>query len=84
MSLTNGPQNTTDSIRLTKVSEDELSDAYFAVSSSGARVRIPKELFEALQEFLETRKHAGSITLQFRSGDIICVEALAKKTYRKQ
>ena len=55
---------------------------YVAISPEGAKVEIPKELFVALQDFMKTRKSPGSITIQFREGEIICVEAVAKKTYR--
>jgi len=55
---------------------------YVAVSPTGAHVQIPKELFVALQDFMKTRKNPGSITIQFRDGDITAVEAVAKKTYR--
>ena len=55
---------------------------YVATSPSGAKVNIPKELFVALSDFIKTRKSPGSIIIQFRGGEIICVEAVAKKTYR--
>ena len=55
---------------------------YVAISPNGNQVQIPKELYIALQDFIKTRKYPGSINIQFRSGDIICVEAVAKKTYR--
>ena len=55
---------------------------YVALSPEGVHIPIPKELFIALSDFIATRKYPGSITIQFRSGGIICVEALAKKTYR--
>jgi hypothetical protein len=55
---------------------------YLAVSPNGSCVEIPKELFIALSDFLETRKYPGSISIQFRRGEIICVEAAAKKRYR--
>ena len=55
---------------------------YVAVSPHGAEIEIPKELFVALQDFMKTRKSPGSITIQFRGGEITCVEAVAKKTYR--
>ncbi len=47
--------------------ESDLEGKYVAVSPNGTHV---------------TRKGPGSITIQFRSGEIICVEAVAKKTYR--
>ena len=55
---------------------------YVALSPHGAQVQIPKELFVTLLDFINTRKYPGSINIQFRSGEIICVEAVAKKTYR--
>ena len=56
-------------------------DGYHAVSSVGSEMRIPKELFIALREFLETKRWAGSITLQFHRGEIVCEESWARKTY---
>ena len=55
---------------------------YAAISPNGNNVQIPKELYIALLDFIKTRKYPGSINIQFRSGEIICVEAVAKKTYR--
>ncbi len=55
---------------------------YLATSPTGSAVSIPKELFIALSDFMKTRKCPGSITIQFRRGEITCVEAVAKKTYR--
>jgi len=55
---------------------------YIAVSPKGVCIPIPKELFVALSDFVKTRKCPGSITIQFRSGEILCVESVAKKTYR--
>ena len=66
-----------------KVSAEPDAEAqYVATSPSGAKVNIPKELFVALSDFIKTRKSPGSISIQFRGGEIICVEAVAKKTYR--
>lgn len=66
-------------------SEPESQDAtgrYFMLSPDGSNMTIPKELYVALSDFIKTRKCPGSITIQFRSGGIICVEAVAKKTFR--
>jgi hypothetical protein len=54
----------------------------FAMSPNGTQVPIPKELFVAFSDFIKTRKCPGSIMIQFRHGEITCVEALARKTYR--
>jgi hypothetical protein len=54
-----------------------------AVSPKGVHISIPKELFVALSDFIKTRKCPGSITLQFRAGEILGMESVAKKTYRK-
>jgi hypothetical protein len=56
--------------------------SYMATSPAGTTLSIPKELYVALSDFMMTRKCPGSITIQFRRGEIICVEAVAKKTYR--
>jgi hypothetical protein len=56
---------------------------YMAVSPKGVHIDIPKELFIALSDFIKTRKCPGSITIQFRSGEILGMESVAKKTYRK-
>lgn len=61
---------------------DSMGGKYVAVSPKGIHIPIPKELFVALSDFIATRKYPGSITIQFRSGEIICVESVAKKTYR--
>jgi hypothetical protein len=63
-------------------SEAEREEQYIATSPSGTKLQIPKELFVALSDFMKTRKCPGSITIQFRRGEIVCVEAVAKKTYR--
>ena len=57
-------------------------DSCIAISPDGRQVEIPKELFVALWDFLEGRKAAGSITLQFRDGSLSCLEAVAKKNFR--
>jgi hypothetical protein len=59
------------------------TEKYVAVSPKGVHISIPKELFVALSDFIKTRKCPGSITLQFRGGEILGMESLAKKTYRK-
>jgi hypothetical protein len=55
---------------------------YLVVAPNGMQVPIPKELYVAFCDFIKTRKYPGSIAIQFRSGEITCVEALARKTYR--
>jgi hypothetical protein len=62
--------------------EIEAKNGYFAASPNGTQVPIPKELYVAFSDFIKTRKCPGSIAIQFRSGEITCVEALARKTYR--
>ncbi|HWZ45469.1 MAG TPA: hypothetical protein VNW97_18485 [Candidatus Saccharimonadales bacterium] len=58
------------------------AEKYVAISPTGNRIPVPKELFVALSDFMKTRKCAGSITIQFRTGEIVCIESVAKKTYR--
>src|SRR5579864_2247582 len=57
-------------------------DGYFAISPNGTKIEIPMELFVAFRDFLKTRKVPGTIAIQFRGGEIVCVEALARKIYR--
>ena len=68
--------------RSSHTSEAGSEGKYVAVSPHGIEIEIPKELFVALQDFMKTRKSPGSITIHFREGEITCVEAVAKKTYR--
>lgn len=79
-------QATLDPVKASRVevpsAGPESKSQYLALSPTGTRFDIPKELFVALDDFIKTRKCPGSITIQFRRGDIVCVEALAKKTYR--
>lgn len=65
-------------------SDQHASGKYFMLGPDGTNLTIPKELFVALSDFLKTRRCPGSITIEFRSGDILCVEAVAKKTFRNQ
>jgi hypothetical protein len=78
--------NSLDNTRRAKAEQEEETGpepAYLATSPSGTTLPIPKELFVALSDFMQTRKCPGSITIQFRKGEIVCVEAVAKKTYRR-
>lgn len=81
---TNEP-STNGALQAAKLPGTASADAngkYVAVSPKGINIPIPKELFVALSDFIATRKCPGSITIQFRSGEILCVESVAKKTYR--
>jgi len=64
------------------IAEFDPKTGYFAASPNGTQVPIPKELYVAFSDFIKTRKCPGSIAIQFRGGEITCVEALARKTYR--
>lgn len=62
--------------------EPDSKNKYFIAAPNGLQVPIPKELYVAFSDFIKTRKCPGSINIQFRGGEITCVEALARKTYR--
>ena len=64
--------------------EPAAKSGYFAVSPHGIQITIPKELFVAFSDFMQTRKCPGSIAIQFQGGEITCIEALARKTYRNK
>lgn len=66
------------------MTESDSKNKYLVVAPNGMQVPIPKELYVAFSDFIKTRKCPGSIAIQFRSGEITCVEALARKTYRNQ
>jgi len=78
----NSPDSTKRSTR-GQEQEPDPEPEYLATSPNGTTLHIPKELFVALSDFMQTRKCPGSITIQFRNGEIVCVEAVAKKTYRR-
>jgi hypothetical protein len=83
MSYTNGGFAKSVTSPLEGRPHQELSNrGYYAVSPNGTQVPITRELFVAFSDFMKTRKYPGSIAIQFRSGEITCVEALARKTYR--
>ena len=55
---------------------------YLVKSPEGAHIEIPKELYDALREFVLETKAMGSVVIQFRNGGIAGLEALVKKTYK--
>lgn len=58
------------------------SYTYRVISPEGVAVMIPKELFNALRDFLIDRRNSGSIEIGFRNGSIAEVDSLTKKTYK--
>ena len=60
----------------------ESSLQYAVVSPDGNRIEIPKELFQALWDFIKGSKHSGTVTIQFRNGGVAGLEALIKRTYK--
>jgi hypothetical protein len=63
-------------------STDQTTQEYVVVAPDGEHIRIPGELFGALQDFLQKNASAGSLTIHFRNGGIAGVEALFKKIYK--
>ena len=57
-------------------------ELYLVVSPEGRQIEIPRELYVALQDFIEGSKCNGSIVIQFRNGGIAGLEAVVKKTYK--
>jgi hypothetical protein len=56
-------------------------DIYFIMAPNGKRVLLPKELFEAISDFLVTRKHCGSITIEYQGGEIRNLESRTTKSF---
>ncbi len=75
-------QATPDKTKASFTTAMDLQGKCMAVSPDGSHIPLPKELFVALTDFMQSRKCPGSITIQFRNGEITCVEAVAKKTFR--
>jgi len=71
-----------DAGKVPQAQEVNAEGKFVVISPTGAQIEITKELYIALSDFMKTRRHAGSITVQFRQGEILCVEVLVKKTYR--
>src|SRR5258708_21560578 len=67
---------------LTKNESRDDEGQYAAVSPCGNRLPVPRGLFVALTDFMQTRKCAGSILIQFRTAEIHCMQPHAKNTYR--
>jgi hypothetical protein len=52
------------------------------VAPDGAKVEIPEEVFAALEEFVLSPRPTGSLTIHFRNGGVVGIEALIKKVYK--
>ena len=46
------------------------------------KIQIPRELLVLLSDFMETRKMAGHLAIEFRNGCVASVEAVTKKSYK--
>ena len=46
------------------------------------KIVITKEVFMLFMDFMETRKMAGHMAIEFSDGDITSVEGIAKKRYK--
>jgi hypothetical protein len=58
------------------------SDTFCAVAPDGRRLRITRELFAALENFLGPEKPCGSLTVTFRNAGIAGVETLTRTVYK--
>jgi hypothetical protein len=65
------------------IMQTDSKDIHFASAPDGKFLIIPRELYVAITDFLQTRKQSGSITVQFRGGEITCVEAMSRKTFKQ-
>jgi len=64
------------------ISIQESSQQYLVMGPDGDRIKIPKELFVVLWDFLKANKANGSVVIQFRNGGVAGLEAIFKKTYK--
>ena len=64
------------------ISFREKVHSYLLVSPEGEEIEIPRELYGALQDFLQKNRQTGSILIQFRNGGVAGLEAVVKRTYK--
>ncbi len=55
---------------------------HVVVSPDGSQISIPRELFDALADFLQGSKPTGALVIQFRNGGVAGLEALIKRIYK--
>jgi hypothetical protein len=55
---------------------------YRITSPDGTEIKIPKELFGVLWDFLHGEKPSGTVIIQFRNGGVAGLESLTKRTYK--
>jgi hypothetical protein len=55
---------------------------YIILSPDGLEIEVPRELYFVLNDFLVTRKEAGSMVVHFRNGGVAGLETLIKKKYK--
>ncbi len=58
------------------------SRRYLVISPDGRQIEVPRELFVVLNDFMATRKEAGSMIVHFRNGGVAGLETLVKKKYK--
>lgn len=64
------------------ISFREGTQGYLVVAPDGNQIEIPRELFDALSDFLQGNKPTGSVVIQFRNGGVAGLEAVVKKIYK--
>jgi len=64
------------------ISIQENGQQYLVVAPDGDQIKIPKELFTVLWDFLKGNKANGSVVVQFRNGGVAGLEAISKKIYK--
>jgi hypothetical protein len=55
---------------------------YRITSPEGTEIKIPKELFEVLCDFLSGHSNSGTVIIQFRNGGVAGLESMVKRRHK--
>ena len=66
--------------QVTTVQQDNVG--YRITSPEGTEVKIPKELFALLWDFLRVHRGSGTIIIQFRNGGVAGLESVLKRRHK--
>ena len=65
---------------VTSVQQDNVG--YRITSPEGSEIKIPKELFALLWDFLRVHRSSGTVIIQFRNGGVAGLESLLKRRHK--
>lgn len=63
--------------------DSDSNEIYFVDGPKGRRVTVPKQVFEALSDFMKIRKNPGSMTIHYEAGEVTQVETWTRKNVKR-